>query len=214
MSRSRTPDYTCRCERSRGFVPVCDSWSVTQDLVKYQCKNYRCTCTHVPKHPRDFREPHLWKLWKVGFTDGSRCSLLCPRTYVITDGIPAMNIVGLLLSIWVQCSLLSAHQTTLLPTSSVPDPEVVERDAFAIFNSVHHLLRLWGNILSPNGFSFTRGTVLMGTNLYHGRGVCVMHMCAAVDTPTYRSLSFHTRRIPTYLFLRNGWPSIQKCPMG
>ncbi|KAF8316294.1 hypothetical protein DL93DRAFT_2078013, partial [Clavulina sp. PMI_390] len=46
----------------------------------------------------------------------------------------------------------------------------LERDAFFIFNAVHHLLRQWGNTIAPNGFSFTKGTIPTGTNLYHARG--------------------------------------------
>lgn len=52
-----------------------------------------------------------------------------------------------------------------------PPQDAVERHAFFVFNSIHHLLRQWGNTISPNGFSFTRGTIPTGTNLYHARGV-------------------------------------------
>lgn len=74
------------------------------------------------------------------------------------------------------------HQLPLrLPQTSLAN--AVERDAFFIFNSVHHLLRQWGNTISPNGFSFTRGTVPVGTNLYHARGVSILspHRESSVD---------------------------------
>lgn len=58
--------------------------------------------------------------------------------------------------------------------TGISNDDALERDAFYIFNSVHHLLRQWGNTLSPNGFSFTRGTIPVGTNLYHARGVSAL----------------------------------------
>lgn len=51
----------------------------------------------------------------------------------------------------------------------------VDRDAYHIFNSVHNLLRQWGNTIHPNGFSFVRGTIPVGTNLYHARGVSLLY---------------------------------------
>lgn len=52
-----------------------------------------------------------------------------------------------------------------------PNDEAFERDVFYIFNAVHHSLRQMGNTFSPNGFSFTRGWIPPGTNLFHARGV-------------------------------------------
>lgn len=61
-------------------------------------------------------------------------------------------------------------QATLRPERTVTSGDkALEHHAFYIFNSVHHLLRQWGNTISPNGFSFTRGTIPAGTNLYHAR---------------------------------------------
>lgn len=51
------------------------------------------------------------------------------------------------------------------------DLEAVDRDAYFVFNSVHHLVRQWGAVFAPNGFSCTKGTIPFGTSLYHARTV-------------------------------------------
>lgn len=58
---------------------------------------------------------------------------------------------------------------TSLHNSHSHEEAVLERDAFHIFNSVHHLLRQWGNNFMPNGFSYTKGWIPVGTTLYHAR---------------------------------------------
>lgn len=89
----------------------------------------------------------------------------------------------------------------------------LERDAFYIFNSVHHLLRQWGNTYMPNGFSFTKGWIPVGTNLYHARLVssnppkssavgCHPQVCASCPT--------NPRTIWSLLLL-NGWHLTPKC---
>lgn len=110
-------------------------------------------------------------------------------------------------------------------TTAISNDDALERDAFHIFNSVHHLLRQWGNTLSPNGFSFTRGTIPIGTNLYHARGVSAL----SSSTPgmSSQSLVIHSdirhdhflttirkrlkHRTQIFLLLQNGSLSIQKC---
>ncbi|KAF8307826.1 hypothetical protein DL93DRAFT_1982382 [Clavulina sp. PMI_390] len=52
---------------------------------------------------------------------------------------------------------------------NVVETDAVERDAFFIFNAVHHLARPWSTTFAPNGFSCARATIPAQTNLYHAR---------------------------------------------
>lgn len=88
-----------------------------------------------------------------------------------SGSLTALILRATIVSSCVVCAL--AEQ---VPLSTTLDPKLdlkaVERDAFFIFNSVHHLVRQWGTVFTPNGFSCTQGTIPFGTNLFHGRLVC------------------------------------------
>lgn len=86
--------------------------------------------------------------------------------------VTALLLQTIVPSLWTSTAWALADQT-ILSTSvgSDSDSKAVERDAFFIFNTVHHLVRQWGTVYTPNGFSCTRGTIPFGTSLYHGRTV-------------------------------------------
>lgn len=53
-------------------------------------------------------------------------------------------------------------------TSNYPDIESANKNAFAIFNSIHSAMRQWGSSVHHNGLSFYLATAPEGSIFYHG----------------------------------------------